>query len=235
MTCDEFSNEFDNLLNSYAKINTFGNTKVINSIELDEYEKSLFLTQAQEELIQEFYTGKNPFYESYEKTEEIRRYLTTLVKSYNSTIPDATGPINITPKSTFYKLPTDVWFIVHEAVSFNDPNLVCDTGNVIEVKPVTHDNYNYFSKNPFKKPSNSKVFRLDINSDLVEIVSQYIIGGYTVRYISKPSPIILVDLGELTINNINTKTECELNSALHRAILKRAVDIALRRFNVANN
>ena len=46
MTCDEFSNEFDNLLNSYSKTNSFGKTNIANAIELDEYEKSLFLTQA---------------------------------------------------------------------------------------------------------------------------------------------------------------------------------------------
>lgn len=128
-----------------------------------------------------------------------------------------------------------MWFITYEAVTYSDPALNCNTGQVVEVKPVTHDSYNYLSKNPFKSPSNSRVFRMDIESDLVEIISKYNIEKYSVRYIAKPSPIILIDLGELSIDDISTKKECELNSTLHRAILKRAVDIALRRFNVANN
>jgi hypothetical protein len=44
MTCEEFSNEFDNLLNSYSRSAIFGKSNGANSIELDEYEKSLFLT-----------------------------------------------------------------------------------------------------------------------------------------------------------------------------------------------
>ena len=45
MTTEEFSNEFDTLLNSYAEIYSYG--KSPNVIELDEYEKSLFLTLGQ--------------------------------------------------------------------------------------------------------------------------------------------------------------------------------------------
>lgn len=46
----EFSNEFDTLLNSYNTAES--------SIELDEYEKSVLLTKAQEDLIISIYTGK---------------------------------------------------------------------------------------------------------------------------------------------------------------------------------
>lgn len=43
MTTEEFSNEFDTLLNSNSAIESFGN---ISDIKLDEYEKSIFLTKA---------------------------------------------------------------------------------------------------------------------------------------------------------------------------------------------
>jgi hypothetical protein len=55
------------------------------------------------------------------------------------------------------------------------------------------------------------------------------------RYISQPLPIILTDLPDLSINGVSNKTECVLNPALHRSILKRAVEIALKRFNVSGN
>ena len=51
MTTEEFSNEFDVLLNSYSS----------GGIEFNEYEKSIFLTKAQEDLLVELYNGKNPF------------------------------------------------------------------------------------------------------------------------------------------------------------------------------
>lgn len=58
MTLEEFSNEFDTLLNSNNLISEYGEPTNKQSIVLDEYEKSVFLTQAQEEIIIEFYTGK---------------------------------------------------------------------------------------------------------------------------------------------------------------------------------
>ncbi len=45
----------------------------------------LFLTNAQEEIVIDMYNGKNPFGDSFERTEEIRRYLSTLIKTYTTT------------------------------------------------------------------------------------------------------------------------------------------------------
>jgi hypothetical protein len=46
MTIEEFSSEFDTLLNSYNNVSEFGDTHSRADIVLDEYEKSLFLTKA---------------------------------------------------------------------------------------------------------------------------------------------------------------------------------------------
>ena len=55
MTTQEFSNTFDTLkLNVQSK--EFGQSS--NVYRIREYEKSVFLTQAQEELILTYYTGK---------------------------------------------------------------------------------------------------------------------------------------------------------------------------------
>lgn len=48
MTTQEFSNTFDTLLNSYRDVKDFGKIHSNVSIELDEYEKSILLTQAQD-------------------------------------------------------------------------------------------------------------------------------------------------------------------------------------------
>jgi hypothetical protein len=53
----------------------------LGTVVLDEYEKSLFLTQAQEEIVINLYNGKNPYGDSFESTEELRRYLDELVKT----------------------------------------------------------------------------------------------------------------------------------------------------------
>ena len=71
MTTEEFSNEFDTLLNSYSTIEAFGKTP--STVELDEYEKSVFLTNAREEVVRGVEKGKNRVGDGLEGTEEIRR------------------------------------------------------------------------------------------------------------------------------------------------------------------
>ena len=63
---------------------------------------------------------------------------------------------------------------------------------------------------------------------IVEIVSEYNIDRYLVRYIARPDPIILTDLPDnLSINKVSEKTECKLNPVIHRAILEKAVKLAI--------
>ena len=80
MTTSEFSNEFDVLLNSFYTQGVFGETSSKSELVLDEYEKSVLLTQAQEEIVKELYSGKFNG-ESFEKTEELRRSLSNLKTS----------------------------------------------------------------------------------------------------------------------------------------------------------
>lgn len=225
MTTEEFSNEFDTLLNSYSNIEPFGKTP--NTVEIDEYEKSVFLTNAQEEIVIDLYNGKNPFGDSFEKTEEIRRYLSDLIRTYTTTVKE-TGYTGLSNKSVFFKLPDDLWFITYEAVNLKDDELGCMDGSNILVLPVTQDEYHRIKKNPFRGPNERRAIRLDLSEKVVEIVSKYNIDSYLVRYLARPKPIILSKLPDnLSINGVSDKTECELNPVIHRAILERAVKLAI--------
>lgn len=225
MTTEEFSNEFDTLLNSYSNIEPFGKTP--NTVEIDEYEKSVFLTNAQEEIVIDLYNGKNPFGDSFEKTEEIRRYLSDLIRTYTTTVKE-TGYTGLSNKSVFFKLPDDLWFITYEAVNLKDDELGCMDGSNILVLPVTQDEYHRIKKNPFRGSNERRAIRLDLSEKVVEIVSKYNIDSYLVRYLARPKPIILSKLPDnLSINGVSDKTECELNPVIHRAILERAVKLAI--------
>lgn len=226
MTTEEFSNEFDILLDSNHFIRDFSKDSNKIDIALDEYEKSMFLTKAQEELVLEVYTGKNIYSDSFERTEEARRYLNKLVKTIIISAK-LSGLIGLSDTSTFFQLPEDVWFITYESAVLKDERLGCLDGEEALVIPVTQDDYYKIVDNPFRGPSKSRTLRLDIEDNIVEIVSDYNIDRYIVRYISKPKPIILSDLDGLTINDIGVRTECELNSAFHRNILERAVRLAI--------
>lgn len=226
MTTEEFSNEFDTLLNSYSNVEVFGKTP--NTVEVDEYEKSVFLTNAQEEIVIDLYNGKNPFRDSFEKTEEIRRYLSDLIRTYTTSTKEE-GYTGLSNKSVFFKLPEDLWFITYEAVNLKDDELGCMDGEGISVIPVTQDEYHRIKKNPFRGPNERRAIRLDLSEKVVEIVSKYNIDTYLVRYLARPRPIILSKLPDnLSINGVSDKTECELNPVIHRAILERAVKLAIR-------
>lgn len=226
MNVREFSDSFDTLLNSYSTIPGFGDTQGMD-IKFDEYEKSVFLTEAQESLVIELYSGRNTFGSSLEGTEELRRYLSGLV---NTTIltEQSEGHVGLSNYSVFYDIPEEVWFITYESVNLSDDTLGCLNGTTTLVTPVTQDEYYNIARNPFRGVSGNRVLRLDAGDKLVELVSKYNISSYTIRYLSQPSPIILIDLPDgLLINGTSVKTECVLNPALHRTILERAIRLAL--------
>ena len=227
MTTEEFSNEFDTLLNSYSVIDRFGKEGNLLTIELDEYEKSVFLTKSQEEIVIDLYSGKNSFGDSFERTEEIRRYLSDLIKTYITT-DKKSGYTGLYKSSVFFELPDDLWFITYEAVNLKDDGLGCISGENISVIPITQDEYHRIKKNPFRGTNERRALRLDLNNKVVEIISKYNIERYLVRYLSRPTPIILTNLTDnLSINGVSVKTECKLNPVVHRAILEKAVKLAI--------
>jgi hypothetical protein len=221
MTTEEFSNEFDTLVQSYSVLK-FGEQ---NYLSFDEYEKSVFLTKAQEEIILSMYNGKNVFGEDFEKTEEIRRYLNELIETYETSVK-VPGYIGVSKDSVFFEIPNDVWFITYESVTLQDDKLGCSNGEQVLVIPTTQDSFSKIEKNPFRGSSKKRVLRLDNKNNTVELVSKFNIDKYLLKYIIKPNPIILVNLDDLSINGVNTKTECKLNSVIHRAILEKAVQLA---------
>ena len=223
MTNEEFSNEFDSLISSNSIIKPFGIDSTL--LEFDEYEKSVFLTKAQESIVKSLYNGTLTG-DSFEKTEELRRSLNNLVKTDS---PDKVEGDGLTKNSYLFKLPPDVWFITYEAVESEDDRLGCAKGSIMEVVPITQDELHNITRNPFRKSNKRRVLRLDIEGDIVEIISVYNISKYTIRYLSEPQPIILSDLPEgLTINKLSKETKCKLNPAIHRMILEMAVNLALK-------
>lgn len=235
MTNAEFSHGFDTLLNSYGSVAQFGEEASMREVTLDEYEKSLFLTQAQEKVVLSLYNGKNPYGESFEGTEEMRRYLSSLVsEKYLKPITNSGGmQLGISMNSSFFTLPEDLWFITMEYVMTSKGR--CGMTQ-IKVCPVRQDEYLSIKDNPFRGANDRRALRLDLSDGNVEVICKYIISVYYVRYLRKLSPIILSDLPDgLTIGGKGEATGCELHEALHQEILDMAVRMALqsRGYNLA--
>lgn len=225
MTNQELSNEFDSLINTYSTQQSFGIAQT--TLQFDEYEKSVFLTKAQEQIIVNLYNGKLTG-DSFEKTEELRRYLSSLVKTY-STSDKVELDIGLSENSVFFKLPSDIYFITYEAAITDDEKLKCLNGTILEVVPTTQDDFHKTKENPFRRPNKRRALRLDVEGGIVEIISDYNVSEYKLRYVSKPSPIILINLPkDLSIEGKTQETECKLNPAIHRVILEMAVQLALQ-------
>jgi len=218
MTNAEFSSEFDILYNNIMSNAAPG---------LDEYEKSVFLTNAQEAFVKELYNGTGT--SSFEKNEEARRFLGNLIKTYE-TSEKLTDHLGLSRNSMFFQIPEDVWFITYESAILKDERLGCLDGEEATIVPVSQDNFYKIQRNPFRGPSDSRTLRLDNAGNIIELVSDYNISKYLLRYVKRPRPIILVNLSEvgtdLTINELSEASECELNPVTHRPILERAVMLA---------
>ena len=200
MTLEELSNEFDVIINSYDNS---------QSLVFNEYEKSIYLTKAQEYIIKDLYRN-------YEGTEELNSYLKTLIKDKTYTIEDSTN-IEL-------DYPDNFLYILKEYANINT---TCKSNSRVDVLPITQDEYNEVVGNPFRG-SKSKVLRLEENK--IKLITDLPIISYTMTYLSNPSPIILVDLPNgLTINNESKKsTTIETSESIHREILDKAVQLAIQ-------
>jgi hypothetical protein len=233
MTVAEFNNEFDILYDNISSGSAPG---------LDLYEKSVYLTTAQFELVKAAYAGYNPIKLSFEGDEVKRRELSELVKDFKSTtFIDSTK--GLSSKSKIVEVPADMMYIVYEAADVNND---CYERVTVEVVPIKYDKLTKSMKNPFRKPKGSRVYRLDLSkvglSKNVELISEVNIISYSMRYVKYPSPIVLANFESdssltglgLTVNGVATIKACELDESIHREILNRAVELAIRDYRENN-
>lgn len=243
----EFSDQFDVFINAFSTQGLFGEETSRNDFVCDEYEKSVYLTDAENDLIVDYYTGANPYNFSFEEKEIIREALDSLVKTYYcSPIEESedeqpegqqysTGVFNLPQGkknrvTTLFSIPKELLWIVYEQVSFGECSCdPCIKDRVALVQPCLHDELYRRLHNPFRGPNKNRVLRLNVSDNVVELISDYPIGSYMLRYVKKPKPIILTDLpDELSIEGQTEAPEdneqaCELPEILHPLILKAAV------------
>lgn len=236
MVNDEFSAQFDTLVNSYMNTKEFGDQASQFDFTFDEYEKSVLLTKAQKELVYQYYSGKNAYSLSFEEKEEMREALDALVrtKQYNSNdaVPPSAPDFNLhilsNKSKTFFKIPKNLLYIIFEEVEFT--NAGGCTNKTALVVPSTHDELWHRLQNPFRGTSKSRVLRLNTNDNIIELISDYPIGSYLLRYVEEPKPIILIDLSNngLSIDGETDKTECSLPDFIHYRILDEAVRLGIQ-------
>jgi hypothetical protein len=230
MTTAEFSVEFDVLYN---------NIKSQSAPGLDEYEKSVFLTKAQEELIKNHFNPKsNKLQEGYDGSEKRQIDFSEITKVSLITNTPAPGTyVSIDERAQLFLLPLDLWIVVNEQVNVQEGPV----NYKVTVVPINYKEYDRFMSKPYKEPLKRQCWRfIQSNTSapviangqqiIAEIItkSNTTVGQYRLRYIKKPQPIILDNLTtwNLSINGVTNISDCELNPIVHREILDRAVELA---------
>lgn len=218
MNVVEFSNSFDILYNNLMSNAAPG---------INEYEKSVLLTKAQDEILKNYFNPQgNKYQKGFDGSAKRQIDFSGLISVADCVLQSGTG---FDLRAKIYKMPEDVFLIINET-------LTTDTG-VKQVVPISFDEYSRLMSKPYKEPLKYQAWRLvteGSGSDnvVVEVIphSGETVSKYTVRYVRRPKPIVLVNLaseyGDVSINGESTISECELNPLIHEEILQRAVELA---------
>lgn len=210
MTLTEFSNEFDVVYNNISNNSAPG---------VNEYEKSVFLTRAQELLIKEVYSGNSV--NNFDSSEDVRSYFNNLITSI---VKDSTLSENTRLGNIHFKLDKQdkVLFIL-------TMQLYTDRFKSVPVAPISYDEYNVTKQNPFKRNKN-RALSFNSSEQVDVIYDNEFSEGYPklhITYIKKPKPIILETLSGVCIDGKSEKSECELPDSIHYDIIIKAVQLAL--------
>ena len=165
MTTQEFSNEFDVLYNNIMSNQAPG---------LDEYEKSIFLTKAHEELVRDYFNSRNVKNAQGFDDNQKRQYdFSTLLSSI--TLPDfidtyrALSVLNsviyntiFDSRAKIYIAPSDLFLVINESIEDSAKRRY-------SVLPISYDEYNRLMLKPYGFPLKRQAWRIisDRTSSLV--------------------------------------------------------------------
>lgn len=210
------SNEFEILYNSIMSNQAPG---------LDEYEKSVFLTLGQRDLILSYFNPKsNKLQEGLDDSKERQINFLNLIKV--AEIEYVHNPSTFDPRSITVPLPKDLLLILNE---------YCIESSIrYTVQPISYSEYDKISSRPFPYPPKNIVWRLmtqsTTQSNFAELIGNPTFESddfrYYLRYVMIPDPIILEPLNGRTIEGKSEEMECKLDSSTHHEIVQRAVELA---------
>ena len=225
MNITEFSTEFDILYNSITSNNAPG---------FDDYEKSVFLTMAQEDMLKDYFNprvdGTNGGFDNTPKRQYDFSNLIKVTNLESSTSDNIIAGYN---NSKVFKYPTDYFLTLNESLSEQKDNRIY----FYNVIPINYQEFNRLFQKPYKYPPINSAWRLFIGSNsnipIAQVIADFRATDSTIacnlRYVRKPKPIILTNISTemLSINGENTvSTTIDMPEQCHREILERAVTLA---------
>lgn len=224
MTREEMSDALDSLLNSYANTASFGEESSKLDITLDEYEKSLYLTQAQDIVLKAYFqrttnSEGTGFDDSEKRQVDYSSLITTesiTTRASSGTAFDERGILYDMPKrKDIHGAPitntTDVLLILNEQLitKIGDPPEDGEADRRLTktyvVVPINYKEYDKEMSKPYAQPLKKQVWRLfqssgsgfTYKSEIIpvwDLEERETIYCYKIRYLRRPNPIILATL-----------------------------------------
>lgn len=232
MTLQEFNTNFDLLYNNIASNQAPG---------LDEYEKSVFLTNAQLELVKNYFNPKgNKYQEGFDQSPKRQLDFSTITDLVVYNITDAlpNNVLRFNEDSIVFPYNDNFLFIIQELATVTDS--VTGRDKNVNIRSISNVEYMMAMNKPYKYPFKHEGWRIIHNTDdrKLELLLSYgdRLKSYKIRYIKRPTPIILTDLSSLglTIDGVSTPTDCILDEAMHAEIVQRAVELAKMSYDSQN-
>lgn len=167
MTTTEFSNQFDLLFNNISSNQAPG---------LNEYEKSVFLTKAQDEIVKNYFQAEsngNTTKKGFDDSAIRQMDFSDLIMS--KTLTEENEEPDVDPRALVYKISKDdrVYIIINESLY-----LMANTGGGLKVNgirqviPIKYTEYMRLMSKPFKEPLKNTAWRIitkgrdgDVNID----------------------------------------------------------------------
>jgi len=189
-------------------------------IEIDEYNKSLYLSAAQTKVFDEMI-------KLFEINGDLSKDLEPFIQEYITSSPIArTGVI---ANSTFFPMPSDLRKPVYEVAVLSSASPILD-GKEVKIKYTKLAELPYKAVNPFRESNHEELLRVisfdEVTSSVAELVPPIgaTISSYKLKYIEELLPIVLEDLPTgLVIEGVTSAT----NSKFHEEVLDKIIDLSV--------
>ena len=148
----------------------------------------------------------------------------------------------IDTRGALFNFPEDYFLSINELISDAESNDV----TYFSIVPISYSDYQRLMTKPYPYPPKRVAWRLFIGTveinktdgkkatvPVAEVISSGLVGNqdnlvYTLRYVKRPKPIVLINFTQdnVSVEGVNTETPCEFPPQLHQEILERAVTLA---------
>ena len=170
MTNQEFSDTFATLLNSYNTQAQFGEQASKREIVLDEYEKSVLLTQAQDIIVKSYFDGSlNQQSQGFDDSTRRQVDFSSLIKV--ATLEKVSGDTNtFDDRGIVYQMPrkgestdsTDVLFILNESLTketYEEDGKTVKSSERYVIVPINYKEYDREMSKPYAQPLKKQAWR----------------------------------------------------------------------------